>query len=75
MNYLLAILPVLVFLLVLKAMDSFKLVRFRHVAASLAAGFAAAVAAFFITRQLMPALGFSFATYSRYIAPVLEEAL
>jgi len=75
LNYILAILPVLVFLLVLKAMDSFKLVRFRHVAASLAAGFAAAVAAFFITKQLDPALGLSFTTYSRYIAPVVEEAL
>lgn len=75
MNYLIAIIPVLVFLLVLKAMDSFKLVRFRHVAASLAAGFAAAVAAFFITPQLMPALGISFVSYSRYVAPILEEAL
>jgi len=75
LNYLIAIIPVLVFLLVLKAMDSFKLVRFRHVAASLAAGFAAAVAAFLITSQLEPALGLSFSTYSRYIAPVIEEAL
>jgi len=75
LNYLIAIIPVLVFLLVLKAMDSFKLVRFRHVAASLAAGFAAAVAAFFITRQLMPALGISFTSYSRYVAPLVEEAL
>ncbi len=74
MNYLIAIIPVLVFLLVLKAMDSFKLVRFRHVAASLAAGFAAAIAAFFVTRALMPALGISFSSYSRYVAPVVEEA-
>jgi RsiW-degrading membrane proteinase PrsW (M82 family) len=75
LTYLIAIIPVLVFLLVLKAMDSFKLVRFGHVAASLAAGFAAAVAAFFITGQLMPALGISFASYSKYVAPLLEEAL
>ncbi len=75
MNYVIAIIPVLVFLLVLKAMDSFKLVRFRHVAASLAAGFIAAVAAGLITRALMPALGLPFETYSKYIAPFLEEAL
>jgi len=75
LNYLIAIIPVLVFLLVLKAMDSFRLVRFRHVAASLAAGFAAAAAAFFITRRLMPALGLSLASYSRYVAPLIEETL
>ena len=73
MNYLIAIIPVLVFLLVLKTMDSFKLVRFRHVAASLAAGFVAALAAFLLTRQLMPATGPPFVHYSRYVAPVLEE--
>ncbi|MCK4548953.1 MAG: PrsW family intramembrane metalloprotease [Candidatus Krumholzibacteria bacterium] len=75
MNYLIAIIPVLVFLLILKAMDSFKLVRFRHVAASLAAGFVAAIAAFFITTELMPATGLEFIHYSRYVAPVVEETL
>ena len=75
MNCLIAIIPVLVFLLVLKAMDSFKLVRFRHVAASLAAGLAAAVAALLVTRQFQPALDISFNSYSRYVAPVIEETL
>ena len=75
MNYLIAIIPVLVFLLVLKAMDSFKLVRFRHVAASLAAGFVAAVVAFFINRQLQSATGLSLTPYARYIAPFIEEAI
>jgi RsiW-degrading membrane proteinase PrsW (M82 family) len=75
MNYLIAVIPVLVFLLVLKAMDSFRLVRFRHVAASLAAGLAAAAAAYLITRLLMPVLGVPFYSYSRYIAPAIEEAM
>lgn len=75
MNYLIAIIPVLVFLLVLKAMDSFKLVRFRHVAASLSAGSVAAVAAFFITQQLKPATGLELTPYARYVAPFIEEAL
>jgi RsiW-degrading membrane proteinase PrsW (M82 family) len=75
LNYLIAIIPVLVFLLVLKAMDSFKLVRFRHVAASLAAGFGTAVAAFLITREFMPATGLSLSAYSKYVAPLIEEAL
>jgi RsiW-degrading membrane proteinase PrsW (M82 family) len=75
LNYVIATIPVLVFLLVLKAMDSFKLVRFRHVAASLAAGFVAALAAALLTRQLMPATGLQIVQYSRYVAPVLEEAL
>lgn len=75
MNYLIAIIPVLVFLLVLKAMDSFKLVRFRHVAASLSAGSVAAVAAYFITQQLKPATGLELTPYARYVAPFIEEAL
>ena len=75
MNYIIAIIPILVFLLVLKAMDSFKLVRFRHVAASLAAGLSAAIIAFLITRHLKPATGLSLAAYSRYVAPLIEEAL
>jgi len=75
LNYLIATIPVLVFLLVLKAMDSFKLVRFRHVAASLAGGFVAAMAAALITSVLLPATQLSFATYSRYVAPFLEEAI
>lgn len=76
MNYFIAIIPILVFLLVLKAMDSFKLVRFRHVATSLAAGLSAAIVAFLITKHMMmPATGLSPATYSRYVAPLIEEAL
>jgi RsiW-degrading membrane proteinase PrsW (M82 family) len=75
LNYLIAIIPILVFLLVLKTMDSFKLVRFRHVAASLGAGLTAATVAFLITRHLMPATGLSLTSYSRYVAPLIEEAL
>jgi RsiW-degrading membrane proteinase PrsW (M82 family) len=75
LNYIIAIIPILVFLLVLKTMDSFKLVRFRHVAASLGAGLTAATVAFLITRHLMPATGLSLTSYSRYVAPLIEEAL
>jgi len=75
LNYFIAIIPILVFLLVLKTMDSFKLVRFRHVAASLGAGLTAAIVAFLITRHMMPATGLSLTSYSRYVAPLIEEAL
>jgi RsiW-degrading membrane proteinase PrsW (M82 family) len=75
MNYLIAVIPVLVFLLVLKTMDSFRLVRFRHVAVSLAAGLAAAGLAYLLTISLIPVLDLPLPAYKRYIAPVLEEAL
>jgi RsiW-degrading membrane proteinase PrsW (M82 family) len=75
LNYIIAIIPVFVFLLVLKGMDSFKLVRLRHVSASLFAGLVAAAVAFIVTRSIMPVLGISFQSYTRYIGPAVEEML
>lgn len=70
----LALLPVVGFLAVLFAMDSFKLVPFRAVLGALVAGGAAALVALFV----WSALGLDLQTgnaVSYYVAPVIEETL
>jgi RsiW-degrading membrane proteinase PrsW (M82 family) len=68
------LLPVLVFLLVLIGLDSYKLVRPRWVAAALLAGFALAAGCWLVNVRLQTALAFGSTAYSRYAAPVVEES-
>jgi RsiW-degrading membrane proteinase PrsW (M82 family) len=70
-----ALLPVLVFLASLVYLDSFKLVRVRAVAVSMAVGGVAAGASYFLNGALLDALRIGFVTYSRYVSPWLEEIL
>lgn len=74
MNYLIAVIPVLAFLAALRAMDSYELVSPRTVAASVAAGLIAALAAFAINRPLSGAVPVELANYRRYISPFVEES-
>jgi len=67
------LLPVLLFLLALIYLDSYKLVRPRWVAGTLIAGCALAVACWFVNASLESRLAMSATTYSRYVAPVVEE--
>ena len=69
------LLPVLLFLAVLVALDSYKLVRWRTLAATLATGFAAAAIGYVINVTSWPALGVEPVSVVRYAAPALEEAL
>jgi len=69
----LALLPVAAFLAVLLLLDSYKLVRLRAVLAVVLAGMLLAGAAYAVNGALLPQ--FKFVTYSRYIAPLVEEAL
>ena len=70
-----SLLPVLGFLAVLVWLDSFKLVPVRQVAALIATGAAMVVAGFFVNGALMAALSIELAGYTRYVAPLVEEAL
>jgi RsiW-degrading membrane proteinase PrsW (M82 family) len=70
-----ALLPVLAFLLALVLMDSFKLVALRAVGAALAAGALAAAAGLYLNDWLLAASGMGPAPFSRYLAPLVEEAL
>ncbi|MEO7743919.1 MAG: PrsW family glutamic-type intramembrane protease [Usitatibacter sp.] len=65
--------PVAIFLAALLFLDSYKLVRLPAVMAVVAAGMAAAGAAFFATGLLPASLDFAIVT--RYVAPVMEESL
>jgi len=68
-----ALLPVFVFLLLLVAFDSFKLVPTRTLARAIAAGVVAALAAWALHNVVFSSL--DDLAYSRFVAPVSEEAL
>ena len=69
------LLPVVVFLLVLLHLDSYKLVSPGEVSACLVAGVLLAGLSYFTNTQAIGVLHYSFSTYSRLIAPFAEEAL
>ena len=69
------LLPVLIFLLLLVYMDSYKLVSFRTIVWVILAGAFLPVAGYWINGYAIGFLGWDFSTYSRYAAPVIEEGL
>jgi RsiW-degrading membrane proteinase PrsW (M82 family) len=69
------LLPVAIFLLALMWFDSYKLVRLRTVLAVIGTGAIAAAVCYFANAALMQALGLEPRAYSRYVSPLLEEAL
>jgi RsiW-degrading membrane proteinase PrsW (M82 family) len=75
MRVLLGLVPVACFLGVLVALDSYKLVKLRNVLAVLAAGAAIAGASYGINGELLDRLDIEFITYTRYVAPPMEELL
>ena len=75
MRVLLGLVPVACFLGILVALDSYKLVKLRNVLAVLAAGAAIAAASYGINGELLDRLDIDFITYTRYVAPPLEELL
>ena len=71
----LALLPVLCFLVLLRGLDSYKLIPGRRVLFSLGLGAAVGGLAFLLNRWLFAELGLSRSGFSRYVAPAIEEAL
>ena len=69
------LLPVATFLASLLYLDSYKLVRMRAVLAIVAAGALVAGACYFANAAALSLLHLEFTTYSRYVAPVIEELL
>lgn len=67
-----ALLPVVIFLLLLIFLDSYKLVSPRSVAAAIGAGGVAALGCFYLNRWLMGDIPAP--AYIRYVAPAIEEA-
>jgi RsiW-degrading membrane proteinase PrsW (M82 family) len=72
---LISILPVIIFLIALIFLDSYKLVRFRLVLAAIGMGLIVAVVCLFINNSLQHLLEMENAQYSRYLAPIIEELL
>jgi protease PrsW len=70
-----ALLPVVLFLVALIFMDSFKLVPLRSVVLALAAGLLAAALAASLNMALLGGQGLGLRTVSRLAAPVFEETL
>lgn len=66
-----SLLPVVLFLLLLILLDSYKLVSPRSVGAAIAAGGAAAIGCLVLNRWLMGEIPAP--AYTRYVAPVIEE--
>jgi len=69
------LLPVLCFLALLVALDSYKLVRLRIVVALVAYGSLAAAASYLASSLIFKLAPIDLHTYSRYVAPLIEEAL
>jgi len=69
------LLPVLIFLVTLVYLDSYKLVGLRTVLWVILAGALLPVAGYWINGYLMVELGWDFQAYSRYAAPIIEEGM
>ena len=69
------LLPVIIFLVALLYMDSYKLVRLKTVLWVVAAGALMLVPAYFINGVLMDWLQIDFKSFTRYVSPLSEEAL
>ncbi len=69
------LLPVLCFLGALLALDSYKLVKLRTVIAIVGLGALAAVASYLVNATILRFAEIDIHNYSRYVAPLIEEAL
>jgi RsiW-degrading membrane proteinase PrsW (M82 family) len=67
--------PVLLFLVALVYLDSYKLVGFKTVIVVIFAGSAMLVASYFANGFIAGLLDINFGYYTRYVAPVVEEGL
>lgn len=69
------LLPVLIFLVALLYMDSYKLVSLKSVLAVIAAGGGVTIAAYFVNGWLLAASSLEFMQFARYVSPFTEEAM
>lgn len=75
MSFTIALLPVVVFLLLLFLLDSYKLVNKGTLLSSFVGGILCALLALLINVQFQKYSTVNFDTFSRYIAPLFEESL
>ena len=72
---LVALVPVLVFLVALQFLDSFKLTQPRWVIAAMAAGALAAGTSYLVSGAVLMHFDIEISTFSRYVSPLIEEVL
>jgi RsiW-degrading membrane proteinase PrsW (M82 family) len=72
---LIAVAPVLVLLFVFDRLDAFNLISLRAILGLLAGGGALAALSFIANWRVMDGFPIGFSSYSRYVAPVVEESL
>ena len=69
------LLPVLIFLMILVYMDSYKLLSLKSVLMVIVLGGLTAITAMYMNGWLLDALGMQFKPFSRYVSPIVEESL
>ncbi len=67
--------PVLLFLLTLVFLDTFRLVHFRRIAWAILAGIGTGLASYVVNSSLLSLLGWPVITFAVVLAPVVEESL
>jgi protease PrsW len=72
---LISLLPVLVFLMALIYLDSFKLIKTQLVVQTIFAGIIAAILSYFINSYLLNNSPIVLSTYTMYVSPIIEESL
>jgi RsiW-degrading membrane proteinase PrsW (M82 family) len=72
---LVCVLPVLLFLVALLFLDSYKIVRVRGLLAVILAGVVMAMVAYAVNAEVKCAASLDFETFTRYVSPVIEELL
>jgi RsiW-degrading membrane proteinase PrsW (M82 family) len=72
-NIVISLGPVFAFLIVLILLDTFKLLKFRAVLLTIVAGCGVALVCYLINRTVLGRGWMELITYSRYVAPVVEE--
>lgn len=75
MHWGLALVPVLVLLAIFVWLDAFKLMSLREILLLLGLGGLGALAAYPVSGRVLDALPIGFSTYSRFVAPWIEEAI
>lgn len=74
-KFIISLIPVFLFLVMLLYLDSLNLVNKIRLSVTLVWGIMSAGLSFYINTYLIAHLGFTFETYSGFIAPVVEETL
>ncbi|RMD94617.1 MAG: PrsW family intramembrane metalloprotease [Calditrichaeota bacterium] len=73
LRFLLSLLPVFIFLLILIILDSYKLVKFSAVLTAIIVGAVVALGCLWLNSWILQTLRLSMISYSRYLAPLVEE--